>query len=85
MIQGFKAVNEWITPQIASWRSPGVDTWKLGSNGTKPRSAEPMSPSNGPSFLWVAPWWVLGPVLGVRTKLRRFACSGGPFDLCALF
>jgi hypothetical protein len=40
--------------------------------------ADSQSPPNGPSFLWVAPWWALGLVLDVR------ASSGGPFDLCAL-
>jgi hypothetical protein len=41
MIRGFKVVTEWITPQTVSRRSPEVDTLKLGSNGGRPRSADP--------------------------------------------
>jgi hypothetical protein len=37
MIREFNAVTEWITPQTASKRSPGVDMWKLGSNGSRLR------------------------------------------------
>jgi hypothetical protein len=48
-------------------------------------SIDPQLLPNGPNFLSVAPWWLLGPILRVRAKLRWFASSGRSFDPRALF